>query len=698
MDFAKIKIMTENKIPKQSFCILSNEFDGPFPLSALACSTGLVARALVEQGHEVSVILPNAPASNFPTTHWIIEARKLGINLKILGLNNAFATPFHLCTYLKDSHYDTIICFDKGALGYWIVKSQKQGLYFKKSKIVLLCSEPAVVSRHEALELTDDPFEIALQEMENWLVVETDWLFVTHPVLATHVKALGRKKPYTSVSLPIPSSLKVIATDSSKLKKAEDPMYFLGLGVADERWGVRLASASKSVTVGYFCFLGSSGKCRTGESGFVHIAKMFMKAPERLAFDYSETLEQLFSDIGRRGGIVLYRENSASAAPFLAIAEAANLQVAALRDANNDTSGDESDLLQSYVKAKVYGMGILEALAAEHKVQNFAIQTKLLPLVSVCISHFRRPKLLEQTLESLRRQTYSRFEVVLYDDASPGEETAKYIKNLEAEFKSRDWQILRGSSEVWAAAGRNAAAKAARGDLLLIMDDDNCARPHEIETMVAVHQTTGSDAISSIANLFESTGYPDQSIETTNTYFFPTGHGKVSGAMLNVFGDANCMFTRKCFEDIGGFIDYPSVGCEDYEIIARLYLKGYCLEVIPAVLYDYRFSPQNMAKGISNERAYYSHRRINNLFAKSTKISRAEFELLANIFNARSQRENGSYWTRNGRTNSDPLIDNDLAIQPKQVARRLEGAMFAAGNKNIRIRWLNSNSSSLGTK
>ena len=99
------------------------------------------------------------------------------------------------------------------------------------------------------------------------------------------------------------------------------------------------------------------------------------------------------------------------------------------------------------------------------------------PKVSVCISHFARPVLLEQTLQSLRTQTYPNVEVVLYDDASRSAATKLYLDSLEAEFAQRDWKLIRGESECWPAAGRNAAARHATGDYLLIMDDDNCVSP-----------------------------------------------------------------------------------------------------------------------------------------------------------------------------------------------------------------------------
>lgn len=116
------------------------------------------------------------------------------------------------------------------------------------------------------------------------------------------------------------------------------------------------------------------------------------------------------------------------------------------------------------------------------------------PLVSVCLSHFNRPSLLAQALDSLRMQDYPNFEVVLVDDGSTDPTAQRYLSSLEAEFADRDWQLLRQENRYLGAA-RNHAARRARGDYLLFMDDDNVAKPHEISTYVRAAQVSGADIL-----------------------------------------------------------------------------------------------------------------------------------------------------------------------------------------------------------
>ena len=125
------------------------------------------------------------------------------------------------------------------------------------------------------------------------------------------------------------------------------------------------------------------------------------------------------------------------------------------------------------------------------------------PLVSVCISHFDRPTLLAQTIDSLRVQTWPNLEVVLVDDASPSAATRDWLASQEADFAARGWQIIRNETEQWQSISRNKAAAASRGDFILVMDDDNLARPHEVETMVRALLATGADAAGALQALFE---------------------------------------------------------------------------------------------------------------------------------------------------------------------------------------------------
>ena len=58
------------------------------------------------------------------------------------------------------------------------------------------------------------------------------------------------------------------------------------------------------------------------------------------------------------------------------------------------------------------------------------------PLISIVITYFNKRGFISETLESILKQTYKNFELVLvYDDGN--KKDLKYIKNLLKKFKKK---------------------------------------------------------------------------------------------------------------------------------------------------------------------------------------------------------------------------------------------------------------------
>ena len=82
--------------------------------------------------------------------------------------------------------------------------------------------------------------------------------------------------------------------------------------------------------------------------------------------------------------------------------------------------------------------------------------------ISICIAHYNRPQMLEQMLESIRRQTYPNIEVIVVDDGSKSAEALEYLEGLKPEFAARGWQLLQ-QENAGPGVARDRAARAARG-------------------------------------------------------------------------------------------------------------------------------------------------------------------------------------------------------------------------------------------
>ncbi len=88
------------------------------------------------------------------------------------------------------------------------------------------------------------------------------------------------------------------------------------------------------------------------------------------------------------------------------------------------------------------------------------------------------------------------------------------------EISSLGWRLIRQDNRYLGAA-RNRGAKEAKGKYLIFMDDDNVARPEEIETLVGAAERLGVDIVTSFYDGFAS----EEDIEQDKpvTRFAPIG-------------------------------------------------------------------------------------------------------------------------------------------------------------------------------
>ena len=206
------------------------------------------------------------------------------------------------------------------------------------------------------------------------------------------------------------------------------------------------------------------------------------------------------------------------------------------------------------------------------------------PKISVCITHYNRPQMLQEAVQSIQNQTYGNIEMIVVDDGSTDEAVEKTLRALEA----KGVRVIVQENKYLGAA-RNTGAKAATGEYILFMDDDNLAMPQEVATLVKVAQRTQADVVTTAMRIFETSPEKEQWI------FCPLGGDVQSGFFSNVFGDANALWKKSTFNTLGGFTEDYGVGYEDWELFSKAVLKGYRLEICPEAGFYYRELPTLMS-------------------------------------------------------------------------------------------------------
>jgi glycosyltransferase involved in cell wall biosynthesis len=132
------------------------------------------------------------------------------------------------------------------------------------------------------------------------------------------------------------------------------------------------------------------------------------------------------------------------------------------------------------------------------------------PRLSVLIATFDRPELLDGCLAGFAEQTLERpaFEVVVVDDGSPGEETAKVLERYASELPLV-WVRIDHAGR---AAAKNLAAQLARGEILLFVDDDDRPSSTLLEEHLGAHTAHPDEATAIL-------GYTEWAPELTVTPF-----------------------------------------------------------------------------------------------------------------------------------------------------------------------------------
>ena len=114
-----------------------------------------------------------------------------------------------------------------------------------------------------------------------------------------------------------------------------------------------------------------------------------------------------------------------------------------------------------------------------------------IPLISVIIPTFNRAKMVCDCVRSVLATGYPALEVIVVDDCSPDDTKARIDAVFGADSRVK---YLRNDRNSFQAVSRNNGRKAAHGDFLLFLDDDNIVHPEiftELLNVFEAYSNTG---------------------------------------------------------------------------------------------------------------------------------------------------------------------------------------------------------------
>jgi GT2 family glycosyltransferase len=210
------------------------------------------------------------------------------------------------------------------------------------------------------------------------------------------------------------------------------------------------------------------------------------------------------------------------------------------------------------------------------------------PKVSVIIASYNGARTLRSCLESLERQTYSDFEVLLVDDGSTDDTPALTQPTRDGSTPFPHLRVIRHPVNAGLSAARNTGLSGATGEIVAFTDSDCRADQDWLRFLVSTLLEGGFAAVGG-PNLLP----PDDSPVASAVMASPGGpaHVMLTDRDAEHIPGCNMAFLKEALLSIGGFDAAFTQAGDDVDICWRLQQAGFRIGFNPAAfVWHYRRS------------------------------------------------------------------------------------------------------------
>jgi O-antigen biosynthesis protein len=621
--------------PAPRICIATWEIEGPSRNAGIGTAYTSLADALKRAGHEITILfLLGCHPTDGNISEWVdyYEDEK-GISLVPLPMahhprihaNWASSVSYHAYIWLKENQnqFNIIHLPECQGLGFYSLLAKRQGLAFRHVTFVIGTHGPTTWVKEGSQDYIRSLGELEIDFMERTSVAAADIVVSPSQYLLRWMKTNGWKLPARTYVAPyLRPGGKLFESPTRRKKEQIREIVFFGR--LEARKGLKLVCdaidelcADANPLPFELTFLGKETQIY-GRSSIGYICDRSKKwtMPWRIfANKYSAAAIEYLRGKGRLALIASLSDNFPNTVlecvgagiPFVA-SEAGGIpeiispadrkrvcftpqpSVLAQRIRDVLTEGAwPADPLVAFADNERRWVDWHASLTTPPPPSRLAGPAKdIFPLVSVCLAYHACGKGMESTLASIQEQDYPNFEIIL---AECGADPSSPVSTVPGKEKAHAIHRLRQrSGEI--GAGRNLAAKQARGEYLLFLDDHSILPPAALTILVQIAQRVGADIVTSALTFFigSPNGSVERRLEHSRRPFL--GNDVVTGAFVNAYGSPNALVRRSAFGAVGGFSDEAVPTLDDWEFFSKAALKGLRIETTPEVLLWHREDPE----------------------------------------------------------------------------------------------------------
>lgn len=186
------------------------------------------------------------------------------------------------------------------------------------------------------------------------------------------------------------------------------------------------------------------------------------------------------------------------------------------------------------------------------------------PRISVLMPVYNAERYLRESVESVLKQSYDDFELIIVDDGSKDNSLS-----IAQEFARQDHRIriFVNQQNLGVAKTRNRAIREAQGEYIACLDNDDVALPTRLAEQFHFLENHPDHAL--VASDIEII---DEHSRCVAVRIYPHSDGEIRACLtrMNPIANPASMFRRSAFLELGGAYDESVCPVEDYEFVTRV--------------------------------------------------------------------------------------------------------------------------------
>lgn len=224
-------------------------------------------------------------------------------------------------------------------------------------------------------------------------------------------------------------------------------------------------------------------------------------------------------------------------------------------------------------------------------------------LVSVIIPTYKRCECLIIAINSVLAQTYSNLEVLVVDDNNPNDEYSTALQEKIKKIKDDRVRYVQQERHINGAAARNTGIRAARGEFIAFLDDDDSWMPEKLEKQLEI--LNAKPSLGGVSCLYK---HYKKGIAFRRCPIYNTDnlHRDVLGRSISV-STPTLLLRKKCLDE-AGYFDETLIRHQEIQLLLDFLIK-YNIELVKGyyviVNYDSTINRPDMDKMLRIKKDFF---------------------------------------------------------------------------------------------